>query len=165
MGLAPKTAKVKQGNNFVDTPIDQVKKGDIVLVKPGEKVPLDGVLASGHSSIDESMLTGESIPVEKSVGAKAFGGTINKLGSFELQVTKIGNETALAQIIKLIQEAQGSKAPIQGFADKISGIFVPTVIGIAILVFLIWFFGIGVSFATALLYFAAVIVIACPCAL
>ncbi|AKH32961.1 putative copper-transporting ATPase PacS [candidate division SR1 bacterium Aalborg_AAW-1] len=165
MGLAPKTAKVKRGTSFVDVDIDQVKKGDIILVKPGEKIPIDGMIISGHSSIDESMLTGESMPVEKNTGSKVFGGTINKLGSFEFEVTKVGNETALAQIIKLIQEAQGSKAPIQGFADKISGIFVPSVIGIAIVVFLIRFFFLGVSFATALLYFAAVIVIACPCAL
>ena len=165
MGLAPKTAKVKRGPSYIDVAIDEVKKWDIILVKPGEKVPIDGSIVSWHSSIDESMLTGESIPVEKSVGAKVFGGTINKLGSFEFEVQKIGNETALAQIIKLIQEAQWSKAPIQWFADKISAIFVPTVIGIALLVFLIRFFIVGVSFTTALLYFAAVIVIACPCAL
>lgn len=165
MGLTPKTAKIKQGNTFVDIAIDQVKKGDILLVKPGEKVPVDGILHSGHSSIDESMLTGESIPVEKSIWAKAFGWTINKLWSFELEATRVGNETALAQIIKLIQEAQGSKAPIQGFADKISAIFVPSVIGIALIVFLVRFFLLGASFGTALLYFSAVIVIACPCAL
>jgi len=165
MGLAPKTAKIKQGNTFVDIAIDHVKKWDILLVKPGEKVPVDGILHAGHSSIDESMLTGESIPVEKSIWAKAFGWTINKLWSFELEATRVGNETALAQIIKLIQEAQGSKAPIQGFADKISAIFVPSVIGIALVVFLVRFFLIGASFGTALLYFSAVIVIACPCAL
>ena len=165
MWLAPKTAKVKRGDLFVDLPIEQVKVWDILLVKPGERVPVDGVLHEGHSSIDESMLTGESIPVEKIVWAKAFGWTINKLWSFELEATRVGNDTALAQIIKLIQEAQGSKAPIQGFADKISAIFVPTVIGIAVVVFLIRFFAIWVSFGTALLYFSAVIVIACPCAL
>jgi len=165
MGLAPKTAKIKKGNTFVDIAIDQVKKGDILLVKPGEKVPVDGILHAGHSSIDESMLTGESIPVEKSIWAKAFGWTINKLWSFELEATRVGNETALAQIIKLIQEAQGSKAPIQGFADKISAIFVPSVIGIALIVFLVRFFLIGASFGTAIVYFSAVIVIACPCAL
>ncbi|AHB41712.1 hypothetical protein P148_SR1C00001G0924 [candidate division SR1 bacterium RAAC1_SR1_1] len=165
IGLAPKTAKVKRGDTFIDVAIDQVKKGDIILVKPGEKIPTDGILISGHSSIDESMLTGESIPVEKERGSKVFGGTINKLGSFEMETTKIGNETMLAQIIKLIQEAQGSKAPIQGFADKISGIFVPVVIGIAIITFGIRYFALGASFETSLLYFAAVIVIACPCAL
>ncbi|MFA7298063.1 MAG: heavy metal translocating P-type ATPase [Candidatus Absconditabacterales bacterium] len=165
MGLAPKTAKVKRGTTIVDVPIEQVKKGDIIIVKPGEKVPIDGVLVSGHSSIDESMLTGESIPIEKMVGAKVFGGTINKLGSFEMETTKVGNETALAQIIRLIQEAQGSKAPIQGFADKISAIFVPTVIIIALLVFVVWFFIVGAGLTASLLYFSAVIVIACPCAL
>lgn len=165
MWLAPKTAKVKRGSGFVDIAIDQVKKWDIILVKPGEKIPIDWVIISWHSSIDESMLTGESIPVEKNTWSKVFGGTINKLWSFEFQVNKIWNETALAQIIKLIQEAQWSKAPIQWFADKISGIFVPSVIVIAIIVFLIRFFLVWVSFATALLYFAAVIVIACPCAL
>ncbi len=165
MWLAPKTAKVKRGTSFVDIAIDQVKKWDIILVKPGEKIPIDWIIVSWHSSIDESMLTGESIPVEKSTWSKIFGWTINKLWSFEFEVSKIWNETALAQIIKLIQEAQWSKAPIQWFADKISWIFVPSVIAIAIIVFLIRFFLIWVSFATALLYFAAVIVIACPCAL
>lgn len=165
MGLSPKIAKIKRGNSFVDIAIDQIKKGDILLVKPGEKIPTDGILVSWHSSIDESMLTGESIPVEKMVWAKVFGWTVNKLWSFEFEVNKIGNETTLAQIIKLIEEAQWSKAPIQWFADKISAIFVPTVIIIALIIFLIRFFLIWVSFWTALLYFAAVIVIACPCAL
>lgn len=165
MGLAPKTAKVKRGTMVVDIPIEQVKKWDIIIVRPGEKVPIDGILVAGHSSIDESMLTGESIPVEKMIGAKVFGWTINKLGSFEMETTKIGNETALAQIIRLIQEAQWSKAPIQWFADKISAIFVPTVIIIALLVFLVWFFGVWAGLTSSLLYFSAVIVIACPCAL
>jgi len=165
MGLAPKTAKVKRGNTIIDLPIEQVKKWDIIIVKPGEKVPIDGIVVSWHSSIDESMLTGESIPVEKMVGAKVFGWTINKLWSFEMETTKVGNETALAQIIRLIQEAQWSKAPIQWFADKISAIFVPTVIIIALLVFLVWFFVVGAGLTASLLYFSAVIVIACPCAL
>lgn len=165
MGLAPKTAKVKRWTTIVDVPIEQVKKWDIIIVKPGEKVPIDGVLVSWHSSIDESMLTGESIPIEKMVGAKVFGGTINKLWSFEMETTKVGNETALAQIIRLIQEAQWSKAPIQWFADKISAIFVPTVIIIALLVFVVWFFIVGAGLTASLLYFSAVIVIACPCAL
>ncbi len=165
MGLAPKTAKVKRGNTVIDVPIEQIKKWDIIMVKPGEKVPIDWVLVSWHSSIDESMLTGESIPVEKMVGAKVFGWTINKLWSFEMETTKIGNETALAQIIRLIQEAQWSKAPIQWFADKISAVFVPTVIIIALLVFLVWFFIVGAGLTASLLYFSAVIVIACPCAL
>ena len=165
MGLAPKTAKVKRGNTYIDLPIEQVKKWDIIIVKPGEKVPIDGVVISWHSSIDESMLTGESIPIEKMIGAKVFGWTINKLWSFEMETTKIGNETALAQIIRLIQEAQWSKAPIQWFADKISAIFVPTVIIIALIVFAVWFFVVGAGLTASLLYFSAVIVIACPCAL
>lgn len=165
MGLAPKTAKVKRGNEIIDLPMEQVKKWDIIIVKPGEKVPIDGTVIDGYSSIDESMLTGESIPVEKTIGAKVFGGTINKLGSFEMETSKIGDETALAQIIKLIKEAQGSKAPIQWFADRISAIFVPIVISIALIVFLVWFFVIGAGITASLLYFSAVIVIACPCAL
>ncbi len=165
MWLAPKTAKVKKWNIVVDIPIEQVQKWDIVIVKPGEKIPVDGTLISGHSSVDESMLTWESIPVEKWIGAKVYGWTVNKLGSFELQATKIGDETALAQIIRLIEEAQWSKAPIQWFADKISAIFVPTVILLALLTFCIRFFIVGAGFESSLLYFAAVIVIACPCAL
>ena len=165
MWLAPKTAKVKRGKDFVDVSIDEVKKWDIILVKPGEKVPVDWIIVSWYSSVDESMLTGESIPVEKTIWTKVFGWTLNKLGSFEFEVNKIGSETALAQIIKLIQEAQWSKAPIQWFADKVSWIFVPTVIIVAVLVFLAWFFVFWASFQSALMYFSAVIVIACPCAL
>lgn len=165
MNLTPKTANVKRENTFKEIPLDEVVHGDIILVKPGEKIPVDGIIISGHSSVDESMLTGESIPVEKNEESKVFWGTINKLGSFEVQATKIGNETALAQIIRLIQEAQGSKAPIQGFADKVSSIFVPTVIGIALIVFVLRLTVGWASFETALLYFSAVIVIACPCAL
>ncbi len=165
MWLAPKTAKVKRWNVIIDILIEQVQKWDIVIVRPGEKVPVDGILVEGYSSVDESMLTGESIPVEKEVWFKVFGGTVNKLGSFEIKVTKVGNETALAQIIKLIEEAQWSKAPIQVFADNISSIFVPMVIGLALLTFVIWYFVVGASFEASLLYFATVIVIACPCAL
>lgn len=165
MNLAPKTARIKQNDLFKEIPIEQVKKGDIILVKPGEKVPVDGILILWHSSIDESMLTWESLPVEKTIDSKIFGWTINKLWSFEMKATKIWDETALAQIIKLIQEAQGSKAPIQGFADKVSGIFVPVVIGIAIIVFALRLTVGWASFETAFLYFSAVIVIACPCAL
>jgi len=165
MWLAPKTAKVKRGTMVVDIPIEQVKKWDIIIVRPGEKVPIDGVLISWHSSVDESMLTGESIPIEKMIGDKVFGWTINKLWSFEMETTKVGNETALAQIIRLIQEAQWSKAPIQWFADKISAVFVPTVIIIALVVFLVRFFIVWAGLTASLLYFSAVIVIACPCAL
>jgi len=165
MWIRPKTAKVKRWSTFVNIAIDQVNKWDIVLVKPWEKIPVDWIIISWYSSIDESMLTWESIPVEKIIWAKVFAGTINKLWSFEFQVNRVWNETALSKIIRLIQEAQWSKAPIQWFADKISAIFVPSVIIIALIVFLIWFFIVGVSFTTALLYFCAVIVIACPCAL
>src|SRR3989339_1570460 len=120
MGLQPKTARIVKGSGTVDIPIDQVKKGDIILVRPGEKIPVDGVITKGNSAVDESMLTGESIPVEKNIGDKVIGATINKHGSFEFEATRVGNETALAQIIRLIEEAQGSKAPIQAMADKIS---------------------------------------------
>lgn len=149
----------------MDISIDSVIFGDIIIIRPGDKIPVDGEIIEGHSSLDESMLTGESMPVEKTLGAKVFAGTINKLGSFEFKATKLGEETALAQIIKLIEEAQGSKAPIQGVADAISAYFVPIVIIIAILTFAVWYFFLGATFSVALLYFAAVIVIACPCAL
>ncbi|MDP1709641.1 MAG: heavy metal translocating P-type ATPase, partial [Candidatus Komeilibacteria bacterium] len=165
MGLQPKTARIIKGSDTVDIPIDQVKKGDIVSVRPGEKIPVDGIIAKGASAIDESMLTGESIPVEKNIGDKVIGATINKHGSFEFTATNVGNETALAQIIRLIEEAQGSKAPIQALADKISARFVPIVLGLAAMTFIVWFFFLGASLAFALMAFTSVIVIACPCAL
>lgn len=165
MGLTPKIAHVKRWDEFEDIAIEEIVKWDIILIKPGEKIPTDGIVVKWRSSVDESMLTWESIPVEKDKWDKVFGWTINKLWSLEFEVNKTGDETALGQIIRLIQEAQGSKAPIQGFADKISWIFVPSVILIAVAVFLIWFFVIWSDFTSALLYFSAVIVIACPCAL
>ena len=165
MGLQPKTARVVRGSETIDIPIDKVVPGDVVLVRPGEKIPVDGVLSKGSSSVDESMITGESLPVEKHEGDKVVGGTINKVGSFEFKVTKVGSETVLAQIIKLVEEAQGSKAAIQDFADRISAYFVPAVIGIAILTFVVWFFVLGAPLSFALMAFTAVIVIACPCAL
>lgn len=165
VGLAPKTARVMRGGTPVDLPVEEVIVGDIVVVRPGERIPVDGVIVSGSSSVDESALTGESIPVEKVVGAKVFTATINKTGSFEFEVQKVGDDTVLSQIVKLIEDAQGTKAPIQGFADKISSIFVPTVIVIAILTFLLWYFILGASFEFAILAFVSVIVIACPCAL
>ena len=140
MGMAPKTARVKRGNAMVDVVIETVTSGDIVLVRPGERIPVDGEVIDGHSSIDESMLTGESIPVEKRIGSKVYAGTINTLGSLELQTTKTVEETLLAGIIRLIEESQGSKAPIEAIADRISAIFVPTVIGIALLTFFMWYF-------------------------
>ncbi|EKD89794.1 MAG: Heavy metal translocating P-type ATPase, partial [uncultured bacterium] len=165
MGLAAKTARVVKDGQTADIPIDEVKVGDIILVRPGEKVPIDGKIIKGSSSVDESMLTGESIPVEKHEGDMVAGATMNKMGSFEFVTTRVGSETTLAQIIRLIEEAQGSKAPIQAFADKISAWFVPTVIGIALLTFIVWYFVLGATLAFALMAFTSVIVIACPCAL
>lgn len=165
MGLKAKTARVVRNGQTMDIPVDDVQMGDTVLVRPGETVPVDGTITKGHSSIDESMLTGESIPVEKNVGDKVIGATINKVGSFEFTAERIGEESTLAQIIRLIEEAQGSKAPIQGFADRISAWFVPAVIVIALLTFGLWYFVFGASLSFALMAFTAVIVIACPCAL
>ncbi len=165
MGLQPKTARVLRGAQTVDIPIEQVVKGDIIVVRPGEKIPVDGVLTKGSSSLDESMITGESIPVEKNIGDKIIGATINKHGSFEFEATKVGNETALAQIIRLIEDAQGSKAPIQATADRISAWFVPAVLIIAALTFVGWYFVMGAGLSFSLMAFTSVIVIACPCAL
>src|SRR3990167_4540588 len=164
MGLQAKPARVLRNGQTIDIPIEEVKAGDIVVVRPGEKIPVDGTVLKGLSSVDESMLTGESIPVEKKEDDRVFGATMNGTGSLEFRAEKVGSETALAQIIRFVEEAQGSKAPIQAFADWISSWFVPAVIGIAILTFAIWMFlGAGLTFA--LLAFASVIVIACPCAM
>ncbi len=165
MGLQAKTARVKRGSVVSDIPLDQVAHDDIIIVRPGEKIPVDGVILSGSSAVDESMITGESIPVEKVSGDSVIGSTINKNGSFEFKAMKIGSETVLAQIIRLIEDAQGSKAPIQGYADRIAAWFVPAVIGVAILTFVIWFFFLGAPLSSAILAFVSVIVIACPCAL
>src|SRR3989344_9558869 len=164
MGLQAKTARVLRNGQTADIPIEDVQAGDIVVVRPGEKIPVDGTVLKGLSSVDESMLTGESIPVEKKEGDRVFGATMNGHGSIEFKAEKVGSETALAQIIRFVEEAQGSKAPIQAFADWISSWFVPAVIGIAILTFAIWMFlGAGLTFS--LLAFVSVIVIACPCAM
>ena len=165
MGLQAKTARVIRDGVTKDIGIDEVVKNDVVIVRPGEKVPVDGTVVRGVSAVDESMVTGESIPVEKKVGDNVVGGTINKTGSFEFTVTRVGSETTLAQIIRLVEEAQGSKAPIQDFADKISAKFVPTVLILAVLTFVVWYFFLGGSLAFALMAFTSVIVIACPCAL
>ena len=165
MGLQAKTARVIRDGKTQDVAIEKVVKGDIILVRPGEKIPVDGMITKGSSAIDEAMITGESIPVEKNPGDQVIGSTINKQGSFEFRAERVGNETALARIIHLIEEAQGSKAPIQGLADRISAYFVPIIIGVAILTFLIWFFILGGGLTFSLLAFTAVIVIACPCAL
>ncbi|MDP2909454.1 MAG: heavy metal translocating P-type ATPase [bacterium] len=164
MGLQAKTARVIRGGAVKDIAIDEVIHKDIVIVRPGEKIPVDGVIIKGSSAVDESMLTGESLPVEKKIGDMVIGGTVNKVGSFEFEATRVGSETSLSQIIRLIEDAQGSKAPIQGFADKISAWFVPIVISIAIITFVVWML-LGSSLSFALMAFTAVIVIACPCAL
>ena len=166
MGLRPKTARVVREGREADIPVEEVRHGDLVLVRPGEKIPVDGIVREGHSAVDESMLTGESLPVEKNPDSEVMGATLNKTGSFVFEATKVGRETALAQIIRLVEEAQGSKAPIQRLADKVAGIFVPVVIVIAAATFTIWFFfGPKPTFTLALLNFVAVLIIACPCAM
>lgn len=163
MGLQAKTAHVIRNGETVDVPVEDVESGDLLLIKAGEKIPVDGEIVEGQTSVDESMLTGESLPVEKEQGDMLIGATINKHGSVKMKATKVGKDTALSQIIRMVEEAQGSKAPIQNLADKISGIFVPIVIGIAILTFLITFY--FTDFSAALVSAVAVLVIACPCAL
>ncbi len=166
MGLRAKTALVIREGREEEIPVDHVVIGDIVLVRPGEKIPVDGRVVEGISAVDESMLTGESIPVDKKEGDPVIGATINKNGTLKIEATRVGKETALAQIVKVVEEAQGSKAPIQRLADRISGIFVPIVVGIAIVTFLVWYFIVDPgNFAHALINFTAVLVIACPCAL
>ncbi|MSU02460.1 heavy metal translocating P-type ATPase [Tissierella pigra] len=163
MGLQPKTAKVIKDGVEMDIPIEKVEIGDIIVVRPGEKIPVDGIIVEGNSSVDESMLTGESIPVDKSVDDEVIGATINKYGAFKFRATKIGKDTVLSQIIKLVEDAQGSKAPVQRLADKISGIFVPVVVVIALLTFVGFYF--ISDFNVGLVNAVAVLVIACPCAL
>jgi len=165
VGLQAKTARVIRNGKTFDMPISEVKIGDIILVRPGEKIPVDGVITKGQSTLDESMVTGESLPVDKNVGQKVIGATINITGSFEFRAEKIGPDTLLSQIIKFVQSAQSSKAPIQAFADKISAIFVPGVLIIAIITFFVWFFMAQAGFEASILYATAVLVIACPCAL
>ncbi len=165
MGLQARTARVVRGGSEQDIPVSEVRTGDIVIVRPGEKIPVDGVIISGRSSVDESMLTGESLPVEKDVDATVIGATVNTTGSFQFRATRVGKETALAQIIRLVQEAQGSRAPVQRLVDQVASVFVPVVIGIALLTFLIWFFIGAVGFTQAMIFAVAVLVIACPCAL
>ncbi len=173
MGLGAKSARIIRNGLELEVAVEDVQLGDLVLVKPGEKIAVDGVVVEGRSSVDESMLTGESMPVEKGPGASVIGATLNKLGMIKFEATKIGKETALAQIIRLVEEAQGSKAPIQKLVDRISNYFVPAVIGIAILTFIAWmFFGPPMAinsdvseFTRALIVMVAVLVIACPCAM
>jgi len=167
VNLQPKTARVIRASVEMDIAVEEVVPGDILIVRPGEKIPVDGVVEDGASAIDESMLTGESLPVEKKKGDEVFGATLNKTGSFKFKATKVGKDTALQQIVKLVQDAQGSKAPIARMADIISGIFTPIVICIAIATFVVWFVAapVDVRFTMALVNFVAVLIIACPCAL
>lgn len=165
VGLAPKMATVLRDRQEVEVPVEEVQVGDLIRVKPGEKVPVDGVVTEGNSTVDESMLTGESIPVSKSVGDEVIGASLNKTGSFILKATKIGKDTALSQIIHLVEQAQGSKAPIAKLADKVSGVFVPIVIVLALVSGLAWYFLGQESWVFALTITISVLVIACPCAL
>jgi len=164
LGLQAKTATVIKKGKEQKIPIEEVIVGDIIIVKPGEKIPVDGIIIDGHSSVDESMITGESIPVEKTKGSKVIGASINKTGFFKFKATKVGKDTVLAHIIKMVEEAQGSKAPIQKLADLISSYFVPAVAIIGLVSALIWYF-LGFGFVFALTIFIAVLIIACPCAL
>jgi P-type Cu+ transporter len=165
-GLQPRTARLVRAGEEVDIPIGEVQAGDLVVVRPGERLPVDGSVEDGRSTVDESMITGESMPVAKTPGSAVVGGTLNKSGSFRFRATKVGKDTVLAQIIRLVQEAQGSKAPIQRLADVIAGYFVPVVISIALATFVLWFdFGPAPPLTFALLNFVAVLIIACPCAL
>lgn len=163
MGLQPKNARVIRDGIESDIAIEELVIGDVIVVRPGERVPVDGIMVDGSSSLDESMITGESIPVDKKEGDQVIGATINKFGSFKFKATKIGKDTVLSQIIRLVEDAQGSKAPVQRLADKISGVFVPTVLVIAVVTFLIYNF--SGSFNTGLINAVAILVIACPCAL
>ncbi|KIL48736.1 heavy metal translocating P-type ATPase [Jeotgalibacillus campisalis] len=166
MGLQAKTAVIMKGENEIEVPIEEVKIEDIVVVRPGEKIPVDGIITEGSSAIDESMITGESIPADKAAGDAVIGSTINKQGFIKLRASKVGKETALSQIIQVVEQAQGSKAPIQRQADKISGIFVPIVVGIALVTFAVWLLFVSPGeVASALEATIAVLVIACPCAL
>jgi len=164
MGLRPKTATILEDGKEKEIPLSRIKVGDIVIVRPGERIPVDGVVLEGESSVDESMLTGEPLPVDKGPRDKIAGGTINGEGRLKFEATRVGKDTALAQIIRMVQEAQGSKAPIQALADRVAAVFVPGVIGIAFLAFILWW-TIGGDFVPAMLRLVAVLVIACPCAL
>jgi Cu+-exporting ATPase len=165
-GLKAKTARVERDGKEADVPVEDVQVGDVVIVRPGEKIPVDGVVISGYSTVDESMITGESIPAGKREGDNVIGATINGNGSFRFKATKVGRDTVLSQIIRMVEEAQGSKAPIQRLADQVAAVFVPLVIGLAIVTFLAWYFlGPQPSFLNALLNFISVLIIACPCAM
>ena len=164
MRLQPKTARVIRQGQEIDLPIKQLSVGDVALVRPGEKIPVDGLITAGYSAVDESMLTGESLPVDKTIGDAVFGATLNKQGRLKIEATHVGRNSTLAQIVRLVQQAQGSKAPIQAIADKIAAVFVPIVVALALLTFGVWLAA-GVGFTVALVRMVAVLVIACPCAL
>ena len=166
IGLQPRAARVMRDGQPVDLPIEQVRKGEIVLVRPGEKIPLDGEIIEGNSYVDESMLTGEPVPVEKTSGMQATGGTLNTSGSFTLRVTHTGADTMLARIIRMVEAAQGARLPIQALVDRVTGWFVPAVMGVALLTFLLWLFlGPAPALSHALVNAVAVLIIACPCAM
>jgi Cu+-exporting ATPase len=164
MGLQAKTARVARDGREEDIPVDEVVPGDVIIVRPGEKIPVDGKILEGNSAVDESMITGESIPIEKKTGDFVVGATINRFGTFRFEATRVGKDTVLSQIIRMVEEAQGSRAPIQKIADKVSGIFVPAVLGIALVTFLAWYLISG-AFTQAVISAVSVLVIACPCAL
>ncbi len=164
IGMRPKTARVIRNNAEIDLPIEQVIYGDKIIVRPGEKIPVDGVIIEGSTSVDQSMITGESMPILRGVGDEVIGSTINKHGAFTFKATRVGKETALAQIIRLVEQAQGSKAPIQKLVDQISAVFVPFVIAVAALTFILWMLS-GADFTSSLIRMVAVLVIACPCAM
>src|SRR5690606_5314360 len=170
--LQPKAARVVRGSEDVDVPVEEVRGGDVVVVRPGERVPVDGQVVSGGSAVDESMLTGESFPVAKKAGDRVIGGTINGKGAFRFRATTLGSDSVLAQIVKLMRDAQGSRAPIQRLADRISGVFVPVVVSIAIATFVVWFVSVhaggavgGEAAVRAFSTAVAVLIIACPCAM
>lgn len=165
MALQPTTAHVIHNGTELEVPLANVTTGDILRVRPGERIPVDGIITEGYTTIDESMVTGESLPVEKSVGQKVVGGTINRNGSIDFRTTAVGSNTVIAQIIRLVEEAQGSKAPIQKLADRIASVFVPIVIGVAIVTFLLWYFVGAIGFTASMINSIAVLIIACPCAL
>ena len=164
IGLAPKTALVLRDGQEVEIPVEQVQVGETVIVKPGQSIPVDGVLTEGTGTVDESAITGESIPVEKKKGDRVTGATVNRAGYFQMKADRIGEDTTLSQIIRLVEEAGGSKAPIAKLADKVSGVFVPVVITIALITIVVWLL-LGQTFSFALASGIAVLVISCPCAL
>ena len=165
MSLAPKTATLLSDGKEKAIPIDEVAPGDLLLVKPGERIPVDAIVTDGHSTVDESMLTGESLPVDKAAAADVYGGTINQQGRLVIEAQRVGRDTVLAQIIRLVEQAQGSKAPIQAIADRVSAYFVPLVIALALVTLVGWLTIGGASLPQAILNMIAVLVIACPCAL